>query len=163
MRDHNETASKIRDYVNRQTFPVSIPAVAEHLGVSHDSATNTASYQITLGAWRRAEDGRVMGANCRLPLDWTEDINHHMDPSLLETCMSQHDLIDIWRTGVWLSTAEIHELTGIPSDKIKNAFNRGKLQYKMILGSRHATYESVLAWANSINQPQCKRKRIGVV
>ena len=90
-----------------------------------------------------------MGANCRLPLDWTEDINHHMDHSLLETCMSQHNLIDVWRTGVWLSTAEIHELTGIPSDKIKNAFNRGKLKYKMILGSRHATYADVLAWAHS--------------
>ena len=98
---------------------------------------------------RRAEDGRVMGANCRLPLDWTEDVNHHMDPSILKKCMINHDLIDVWRSGVWLSTAEIHELTGIPSDKIKNAFNRGKLQYKMILGRRYATYADVLAWAHS--------------
>ena len=88
MRDPNGNAAKVIDYVNRQAFPVSIPMVADHLGISHTIATDTATRQVTLGAWRRTEDGRVMGVNCRLPLDWTEDINHHMDPSLLETCMS---------------------------------------------------------------------------
>lgn len=150
MRDPDETAAKVRDYVNRQTFPVSIPEVADHLGVSHASATNTASHQVTLGVWRRAEDGRVMGVNCRLPLDWTEDVNHHMDPSLLEKCMSERDIIDVWRSGEWLATADIHELTGIPSDRIKNAFARGRLPYRMILDKRHATYTDVITWAHGM-------------
>ena len=151
MRDPDGNASKIRDYVNMQEFPVSIPMVADHLGISHTMATNTASHQVTLGAWRRAEDGRVMGVNCHLPIDWTEDIAPHMDHSLLEACMSEHEMIDTWRTGAWLSTADIHELTGIPSDRIKNAFARGRLPYRMILDKRHATYPDVLAWAHSVS------------
>ena len=146
MRDHDETASKVIDYVDRQAFPVSVPMVAERLHVNHGKATDVASKQIALGLWRRAEDGRVMGVNCQLPPDWTDDITNHMDPSLLEKCMSERELIDTWRTGAWMATADIHELTGIQSDKIKNAFARGRLPYRMILDKRHATYADVLAW-----------------
>lgn len=150
MRDPDDNASKIRDYVNRQIFPVSIPAVADHLGIRRATATSVASYQIALGVWRRAEDGRVMGVNCRLPLDWTEDVDNHMDPSLLKKCMSEREAIDIWRTGAWLSTTDIHELTGIPSRSIQVAFDCGKLPYRKILGRRHATYYDVRAWAYGI-------------
>lgn len=151
MRDHDETASKVIDYVDRQAFPVSVPMVAERLHVNHGKATDVASKQIALGLWRRADDGRVMGVNCHLPPDWTDDITNHMDTSLLEKCMSKRDLIDIWRSGAWMSTAGIHELTGIPSDRIKNAFARGRLPYRMILDKRHATYADVLAWAHSVS------------
>lgn len=150
MRDHDKTAAKVIDYVNRQAFPVSVPMVAERLHVNHGKATDVASKQIALGLWRRADDGRVMGVNCHLPLDWAEDVNHHMDPSLLEKCMSERDLIDIWRMGAWLATSDIHELTGISSDKIKNAFARGRLPYRMILDKRHATYPDMLAWAHGV-------------
>ena len=146
MRDAHATAEKVRDYVNRQMFPVSIPMVAERLHVNHASATNTASRQIALGLWRRAADGRVMGVNCHLPLDWTDDVTHHMDPGLLEACLDERVLIDAWRTGVWLATDEIHVLTGVPLNTVHMAFNRAQLPCRMILGKCRALYEDVIAW-----------------
>ena len=151
MRDHDDTAAKVIGYVDRQAFPVSVPMVAERLHINHGKATDVASKQIALGLWRRADDGRVMGINCHLHIDWTDDITNHMDAGLLDICMSKRDLIDIWRSGAWLATADIHELTGIPSDRIKNAFSRGRLPYRMILDKRHATYADVLAWAHSVS------------
>lgn len=102
--------------------------------------------QIALGLWRRAADGRVMGVNCHLPLDWTEDINHHMDPGLLDACLAERTLIDAWRTGVWLATDDVHVLTGAPPVMVKRAFDSGRLPYRMILGNRSALYRDVIAW-----------------
>lgn len=148
MRGADATSEKVRDYVNMQAFPVSVPMVAERLHVNHGKATDVASKQIALGLWRRAMDGRVMGVNCHLPLDWTEDINHHMDPGLLDACLAERTLIDAWRTGVWLATDDIHVLTGVPSNTVHMAFNHGKLPCRMILGKWRALYEDVIAWAH---------------
>ena len=147
MRGADATSEKVRDYVNMQVFPVSVPLVAERLHVNHGKATDVASKQIALGLWRRAMDGRVMGVNCHLPLDWTEDVTQHMDHGLLEACLAERVLIDAWRTGVWLATDDIHVLTGVPSNTVHMAFNHGKLPCRMILGKWRALYEDVIAWA----------------
>ena len=89
-----------------------------------------------------------MGVNCHLPLDWTDDVTHHMDPGLLEACLAERVLIDAWRMGVWLATEDVHVLTEIPSNTVHMAFNHGKIPCRMILGKWRALYEDVIAWAH---------------